>query len=309
MTTTEFAHHARHSAVYRPREARHGDRSSREHENSKNLPAGSNPSKRHLADPGIIVPSDQENPDQGNSRQVGTFREGSEVRWGATSPQVQFDRNTATVLIASTIMSLMQAQRQEYLKYPASTLLKSSNDLGWSTLTAELRSHSRYEGPGAAPPRDAEVGIIVRGSDQGLLTYKFAGNWQSVLPTMGSIRLRPIGRADDEVRICSKGEVEVLHLYVPTVAFAPLIDDYNLPPVPARSMARHCESPRSDPTGVSPRNLPPHAARATRPGSEETTPGARDKRNARRGSPPPLAGRERVVAKVAFEARTQRQSQ
>ena len=216
------------------REARHGDRSSREHENSKNLPAGANPSKRHLADRGIIVPSDQENPDQGNSRQVGTFREESEVRWGATSPQVQFDRNTATVLIASTIMSLMQAQRQEYLKYPASTLLKSSNDLGWSTLTAELRSHSRYEGPGAAPPPDAEVGIIVRGSDQGLLTYKFAGNWQSVLPTMGSIRLRPIGRADDEVRICSKGEVEVLHLYVPTVAFAPLIDDYNLPPVPGR---------------------------------------------------------------------------
>ena len=66
--------------------------------------------------------------------QVGTFREKSEVRWGATSPQVQFDRNTATVLIASTIMSLMQAQPQEYLKYPASTLLKSSNDLGWSTL-------------------------------------------------------------------------------------------------------------------------------------------------------------------------------
>jgi hypothetical protein len=88
------------------------------------------------------VPSDQENPDQGNSRQVGTFREKSEVRWRATSPQVQFDRNT--VLIASTMMSLMQAQRQEYLKYPASTLLKSSNDLGWSTLTAELRSHSAY---------------------------------------------------------------------------------------------------------------------------------------------------------------------
>jgi hypothetical protein len=42
------------------REARHGDRSSREHENSKSLPAGSNPSKRHLADRGIILPSDQE---------------------------------------------------------------------------------------------------------------------------------------------------------------------------------------------------------------------------------------------------------
>ena len=59
MTTTEFAHHARHSTVYRPRAARHGDRSSREHESSKNLPAGSNPSKRHLADRGIIVPSDK----------------------------------------------------------------------------------------------------------------------------------------------------------------------------------------------------------------------------------------------------------
>jgi AraC family transcriptional regulator len=48
-------------------------------------------------------------------------------------------------------MSRMQAQRQEDLKYPKSTLLKSSKDLGWSTLLAELRSHSRYEGPGAAP--------------------------------------------------------------------------------------------------------------------------------------------------------------
>ncbi len=58
MTITEFAHH---STVCRPgKRARHGDRSSREHKNSKNLPAGSNPSKRHLAHRGIIVPSDQE---------------------------------------------------------------------------------------------------------------------------------------------------------------------------------------------------------------------------------------------------------
>jgi AraC family transcriptional regulator len=130
-------------------------------------------------------------------------------------------------------MSGMQAQRQEDLKYPKTRLLKSSNDWGWSTLTAELRSHCPYEGTGAAAPADAEVGIRVRGSDQGLLTYKFAGSWRSVRPTTGSIRLRPIGRADDEVRICSP-KVEVLHLYVPTVAFAPLIDDYNLPPVPGR---------------------------------------------------------------------------
>jgi hypothetical protein len=43
-------------------------------------------------------------------------------------------------------MSLMQAQRQGE-EYPKSTLLKSSNKLGWSTLFADLRSHSRGEGP------------------------------------------------------------------------------------------------------------------------------------------------------------------
>jgi AraC family transcriptional regulator len=88
----------------------------------------------------------------------------------------QYDGSMAAVLIASTTMNLMQAQRQQELKYPGTTLLKSSNDLGWSTLSAELLSHNRYEGPGAPAPADAEVGIIVRGSDEGLLTYKFTGS-------------------------------------------------------------------------------------------------------------------------------------
>jgi AraC family transcriptional regulator len=135
-------------------------------------------------------------------------------------------------------MSLMQAQRQEDLRYPKTTLLKSSRDLGWSTLLAEIHSHSRYEGPGAAAPTDADIGIIVRGSDQGLLTYKFAGSWQSTRPTTGSIHLRPIGVNSDEVRIGSN--VEVLHLYLPTAAFARLIHDYNLPAVPGRSIRHSC---------------------------------------------------------------------
>jgi AraC family transcriptional regulator len=137
-------------------------------------------------------------------------------------------------------MSLMQAQRQEYLKYPSSTrVLKSSNDLGWSTLTAEVYSHSHYEGPGAAAPAHAEVGIVVRGSDEGLLAYKFGGSWQSARPTTGSIRLRPIGRTCDEARIGS-ANVEVLHLYLPTVAFARLMNDYNLPAVPGRCIRHSC---------------------------------------------------------------------
>jgi AraC family transcriptional regulator len=135
-------------------------------------------------------------------------------------------------------MSLMQAQRPGE-RYPSSTLLKSSKDLGWSTLLAELHSHSRYEGPGAAAPTDAEVGVVVRGSDEGLLTYKFAGSWQSAQPTTGSIHLRPTGRTCDEVRICS-ANMQVLHLYVPTGVFTGLMDDYNLPAVPGRSIRYSC---------------------------------------------------------------------
>jgi hypothetical protein len=124
-------------------------------------------------------------------------------------------------------MSLMQAQRQGE-KYPKSTLLKSSNDLGWSTLFAELRSHSRYEGPGGAPPPDTDVGIVVRGSDEGLATYKVGGSRWSARPTTGSIWLKPIGGKYDEAHI-RHPKVEALHLYVPSVAFARLSDDYNLP--------------------------------------------------------------------------------
>jgi AraC family transcriptional regulator len=125
-------------------------------------------------------------------------------------------------------MSFMQALRQEDLKYPASTLLKSSNDLGWSTLFADLRSHSRCEGPGTAAPPDAEVGIVVRGTDEGLVTCKVAGSWHPARLTTGLIWLRPIERKSGEARICS-AEVEALHLYVPTVAFARLMEAAHTP--------------------------------------------------------------------------------
>ena len=137
-------------------------------------------------------------------------------------------------------MSLTQIPRQEHLKYPRSTqLLKSSNDLGWSGLLAELRSHGSYEGPGAAAPADAEVAIVVRGCDEGLLTYKSAESWQSARPTTGSIRLRPVGRTCDEARI-GVADVNVLHLYVPTVPFARVMDDFNRPATPGHSIRHSC---------------------------------------------------------------------
>jgi AraC family transcriptional regulator len=136
-------------------------------------------------------------------------------------------------------MNLTQIQRQEDLKYPKSTLLKSSNELGWSTLFADLRSHSRGEGPGTPAPPDAEVGIVVRGSQEGPVTCKVAGSWKFAWPTTGSIWLRPIGVNSEEARIGS-ANVQVLHLYVPIRVFTSLMDDYNLPAAPGRSIRYSC---------------------------------------------------------------------
>ena len=59
-------------------------------------------------------------------------------------------------------MSHMQVETQGNLKYPTSTLIELSKDLGWSNLFAELRSYSRCAGPGTAAPH-AEVAIAVGG--------------------------------------------------------------------------------------------------------------------------------------------------
>jgi AraC family transcriptional regulator len=124
-------------------------------------------------------------------------------------------------------------------KFPRSTVLKSSAELGWRGLSAELSTHRSYEGPGAAALQDADVAILVRGSDDGLLTYKFEGKWQSARATTGSIRLRPIGRTCDEAYIRS-ADVDVLHLYVPASTFARLVDDYDLPAAPGRFILHSC---------------------------------------------------------------------
>jgi hypothetical protein len=55
----------------------------------------------------------------------------------------------------------LPGMRQEDLKCPklhAVELLKSSNGLGWSTPFADLRSHSRYEGPGLPRRRMRKLG-------------------------------------------------------------------------------------------------------------------------------------------------------
>jgi AraC family transcriptional regulator len=127
-------------------------------------------------------------------------------------------------------MSLMQAQKQRDLKYQASTLLNSSRDLGWSTMFAELRSHGPYEQPGTAGPH-LEIALAVRGSDEGLVATKFAGTLRRVRPTTGTIWLRPAEAAADECRMAPSAW-EAIHLYMSSVVFARLTDDYDLPAGP-----------------------------------------------------------------------------
>ena len=95
------------------------------------------------------------------------------------------------------------------------------------------------KGPGLPRRRMRTLGLWFVAPTKDSLTCKFAGSWQSARLTTGSIWLRPIGRKSDEARICS-AKVEFLHLYVPTVAFARLMDDYNLPAVPGRSIRYSC---------------------------------------------------------------------
>ena len=93
----------------------------------------------------------------------------------------------------------MQAQRQEYPPY---TTLKSSSDLGWSALVAELRSYPPSEGSGPAAPQ-ARIGIVLGGSE-GIATYKIGGHWRSARTTPGLMWLKPTGGKHDEARIASK---------------------------------------------------------------------------------------------------------
>ena len=122
----------------------------------------------------------------------------------------------------------MQVQRQEYPPY---TTLKSSSDLGWSALVAELRSYRRSEAPGPVAPQ-AKIAIVLGGSE-GIATYKIGGHWTSARTTPSLIWLKPTGGKYDEACIAPS---QVLDLYLPTALFTQLSNDYNLPTVLDRSM-------------------------------------------------------------------------
>jgi AraC family transcriptional regulator len=119
-------------------------------------------------------------------------------------------------------------------KYPGSELLASSAALGWSTISAELRSHGVSQTP-VVVPQQMELVLAVRGNEHGLVRRSGAGQRQQTIPTTGTIWLAPVAVGDDVVSI-SAPIPETLHLYLPTTLFQQLADDFNIPGLPAHSI-------------------------------------------------------------------------
>ena len=119
-------------------------------------------------------------------------------------------------------------------KYPHSALLKSSAGLGWSTIAAELRSHGVTSTP-VIVPQHTEVILAVAGNDTGLISRTGAGQLQEHTPTTGSVSLTPIAVGDNQAKFTAPIPA-MLHLYLPTLLFRRLSDDFNLPGMPGRSI-------------------------------------------------------------------------
>jgi AraC family transcriptional regulator len=127
----------------------------------------------------------------------------------------------------------MELQTHGARKYPASTLLRSSAGLGWSAISAELRSHPASETP-VIVPQNVELCLTVLGNDRGLVIRTGAGQRQETRPFTGTIWLSPVGVSD---MVTIKAPIPTtLHLYLPAVLFHRLADDINLPKAPPHSI-------------------------------------------------------------------------
>ena len=127
----------------------------------------------------------------------------------------------------------MQLLAHGAMKYPTSTLLRSSAGLGWSTISAELRSHPVSETP-VIIPQNVELCLMVAGNDEGLVIGTGAGQRRVIRPSTGVFCLAPVG-VDNQIAIKVRVP-RTLHLSLPPTQFRKLADDFNLPGAPANSI-------------------------------------------------------------------------
>jgi AraC family transcriptional regulator len=128
----------------------------------------------------------------------------------------------------------MELQSLGVRRYPpASALLASSAGLGWTSLSAELRSHGSFEAP-AIIPRHVEICLVIDGNEESLVTRSGAGFRQEAVPKTGAIWLSPTKVAKAIAITAPIGQT--MHLYLPTSLFDRLRDDFNFPSAAADSI-------------------------------------------------------------------------
>src|SRR5580704_15336002 len=120
----------------------------------------------------------------------------------------------------------MELQAHGARKYPASALLVSSAELGWSSLSAELRSHPISETP-LIVPQHTEICLAIIGNENGLVKRTGAGERQLTVPKTGTIWLSPVG-ISDAVTITAPIP-QTMHLYLHGATFDRLAEDFDLP--------------------------------------------------------------------------------
>jgi AraC family transcriptional regulator len=104
-----------------------------------------------------------------------------------------------------------------YEKYPASQTLMTSRDLGWSNISAELRSHPRGI-IASCSARCTELMLLLRGRSR--ITRETDGVRQTSEATPGMLWLSPAGAREDLIEI-SNPLPEALHVFLPETLFSP----------------------------------------------------------------------------------------
>jgi AraC family transcriptional regulator len=128
----------------------------------------------------------------------------------------------------------MDAQIFGPRRFPrTSALLASSAQLGWSSLSAELRSHGVSEAP-TIVPQHVELILVVAGNQDSLVRRTGIGFRQEAAPRTGAIWLSPAGVGKDIA--ISAPIPQTMHMHLPVKLFDRLKDDFNLPMSPTHSI-------------------------------------------------------------------------
>jgi AraC family transcriptional regulator len=108
-------------------------------------------------------------------------------------------------------------------KYPASQTLMTSQELGWSNISAELRSHPRGI-IASCSAGDTELMLLLRGRSR--ITREAGSLRQTHHASPGMLWLTPADSREELIEISSPLP-EALHVFLPATQFSSRGDEYN----------------------------------------------------------------------------------